>query len=209
MAQNTDSFQKLFKTAKEQQGFFTTRQAVAAGYSEKNHAFHVGRKTWIREERGIYRLSQFPESDDADLILWALWSRDRKGKTQGVYSHQTALRIHELTDQNPPKLHMTVPPTFRRSVPIPKILVLHRGVLDPKDSEIKKGYTVTKVKRTLEDLSQEGAVSEEVIRQGLEEGIRRGVLTLREFHKSPVLSKMSTKVRRMAAGERRLNSNGF
>jgi predicted transcriptional regulator of viral defense system len=203
MSQNTDSFKKLFKTAKEQQGFFTTHQAATAGYSEKNYAYHVGRKTWVREERGIYRLSQFPESDDADLVLWALWSRDRKGKLQGVYSHQTALRIHELTDQNPSKLHMTVPPTFRRSVPIPKILVLHRGVFDSKDVEVKKGYAVTKVRRTLEDLSQENAVSVEVIRQGLEEGIRRGVLTLREIRESPVLSKMSAQARRVAAGGRR------
>jgi predicted transcriptional regulator of viral defense system len=203
MAQNTESFQKLYKTAKEQQGFFTTRQALAAGYSEKNYAFHVGRNNWVREERGIYRISQFPESDDADLILWALWSRDRKGKTQGVYSHQTALRIHELTDQNPSKLHMTVPPTFRRSVAIPKILMLHRGNLGPKDIEVKKGYAVTKVRRSLEDLSQDGSVSEEVIRQGLEEGLRRGVLTLREVHESPILKKMFTQARRMAAGGRR------
>jgi predicted transcriptional regulator of viral defense system len=202
MARNTDSFQELFKTAKEQQGFFTARQAVASGYSEKNHAFHVNRGTWVREVRGIYRLAQFPEPEDADLILWSLWSRDRKGKTQGIYSHQTALRVHELTDLNPPKLHLTVPPVFRRSAPIPKVLVLHRGMVEPKDVERKKGYTVTNVRRTLEDLALEKSVTEEILRQGVEEGIRRGILKLREVSDSPVLRKMAPLARRAAGGGR-------
>jgi predicted transcriptional regulator of viral defense system len=202
MAQNTDSYQKLFKTALAQEGFFTTRQAVEAGYSAKNHAYHVNRGTWVREERGIYRLSRFPESQEGDLILWSLWSRDRKGRTQGVYSHQTALRIHELTDLNPSRLHMTVPPAFRRSAPTPKVLVLHRQEFGLGDVEQMKGYGVTKVRRTLEDLAGEGSVTEVTIRQGVEEGVRRGILTLREVGESPVLRKMAPLARRVAAGSR-------
>ena len=202
MAQNTDSFQKLFKTAREQQGFFTTRQAVASGYSEKNHAYHVNSGAWVREERGIYRIAQFPEAEDSDLILWSLWSRDRKGQTQGIYSHQTALRIHELTDLNPPKLHMTVPRAFRRSAPIPKVLVLHRGIVEPKDVEKKKGYAVTNVRRTLEDLAHDKSVTEGILRQGVEEGIRLGILSLQEVSGSLSLRKMLPLARRAAGGER-------
>ncbi|SRR5665213_495513 len=202
MAQNTDSYQKLFNIAKEQQGFFTTRQAVAAGYSEKNHAYHVNSGTWIREERGIYRIAQFPEPDDADLILWSLWSRDRKGQTQGIYSHQTALRIHDLTDLNPSKLHLTVPMLFRRSAPTPKVLVLHRGIPNPKDIEKRKGYAVTNLRRTLEDLTIEKSVTDAILRQGVEEGIRRGILSLREVSDSPLLQKMAPMARRFAAGGR-------
>jgi predicted transcriptional regulator of viral defense system len=202
MPRNTDSYQKLFKTAMAQQGFFTARQAVAAGYSEKNHAFHVNRGTWFREERGIYRLAQFPEPVDSDLILWSLWSRDREGRTQGIYSHQTALRIHELTDLNPSKLHLTVPPVFRRSAPIPKVLVLHRGEVEEKDAEQRKGYAVTNVRRTLEDLAREKSVTEGILRQGIGEGIRRGILRLREVVDSPLLRKMAPLARKAAGGER-------
>ena len=182
----------------EQQGFFTPRQAVAAGYSEKNHAFHVNRGTWVREERGIYRIAQFPEPEDSDLILWSLWSRDRSGQTEGVYSHQTALRIHELTDLNPPKLHLTVPPDFRRSAPTPKVLALHRGVLESKDIEQRKGYGVTNVRKTLEDLTMEESVTDAILRQGVEEGIRGGTLTLREVVGSPILGKMAPMARKVA-----------
>jgi predicted transcriptional regulator of viral defense system len=202
MPRNTDSYQKLYKVALEQQGFFTSRQAVAAGYSEKNHAFHVNRGTWVREERGIYRIAQFPESQDPDLILWSFWSCDRKGKPQGIYSYQTALRVHELTDLNPPKLHMTVPLAFRRSAPTPKVLVLHRGVVEPKDIEQRKGYGVTNVRRTLEDLAHEKSVTEGILRQGVEEGIRRGILSLREVEGSLLLRKMLPMARRAAGGGR-------
>jgi predicted transcriptional regulator of viral defense system len=203
MTQNTHFFQKLFKTAKEQQGFFTTRQAVDSGYSDKNHAYYVDSGIWVREERGIYRIAQFPDSEDADLVLWALWSRDRQGRTQGVYSHQTALRIHELTDLNPSKMHLTVPPGFRRNAPTPKILVLHRGVLEPKDIEQRKGFGVTNVRRTLEDLAREQSVTEAVLRQGVVEGVRRGLLGLREVADSPLLRKMGALARRVADGGRR------
>jgi hypothetical protein len=66
---------------------------------------------WIREHRGIYRLALFPMADRPDLVLWALWSRNRAEETEGVYSHQTALSLYELSDLNPSKVHMTVPRT--------------------------------------------------------------------------------------------------
>jgi len=204
MAQNTDSSKKLLKTAQAREGFFTTRQAVQAGYSEKNHAYHVTRGTWVREERGIYRIAQFPEPEDAELILWALWSRDRKGTVLGVYSHQTALRIHELTDLNPPKLHMTVPQKFRRSAPAPKILILHRDTLDPGEIEQKRGYAVTKVRRTLEDLFKTESVTDGVIRQGVEEGVRKGILGLKEVAESPTLRKWVALARKSALRDKRV-----
>jgi hypothetical protein len=44
----------------------------------------------------------------------------------GVFSHQTALSLHDLTDLNPAKLDLTVPQNFRRGIPIPEVLRLHR-----------------------------------------------------------------------------------
>jgi predicted transcriptional regulator of viral defense system len=202
MTRITDSFKKLYQSVQAQDGFFTTRQAMDAGYSAKNHAYHVNRGTWVREERGIYRLAQFPEPEDSDLILWALWSRDRKGRVQGVYSYQTALRIHGLTDLNPAKLHMTIPPQFRRSAPTPKILALHRDVIESRDIERRKGFGVTTVRRTLEDLAREGRVTDEVIRQGVEEGVRQGVLKVRDVAETPLLAKMKSLARKVADGRR-------
>ncbi len=99
--------EKLYKYAVRQQGMFTTKQAEAAGYQRNNHPYHVSKGNWIREMRGIYRLPMFPQDDeDAQLVLWHLWARNRDEQPQGVYSHDTALRIYDLSDLMPAKLHM-------------------------------------------------------------------------------------------------------
>jgi len=42
-------------------------------------------------------------------MLWYLWSQNRQEIPKGVYSHNTALSLHELSDLMPSKLHMTAP----------------------------------------------------------------------------------------------------
>ena len=108
----------LFDNVEGQQGYFTAKQAAAAGYQLGSQAHHVKSGNWVRVERGIYRLARFPQSNEEQLVIYYLWSRNRAGVPEGVYSHQTALSIHELSDINPSKLHMTVPPTFRSQRPL-------------------------------------------------------------------------------------------
>jgi predicted transcriptional regulator of viral defense system len=107
---------QLFAIAESQDGYFTMAQALEAGFARSTHSCHVKAGNWLREHRGIYRLRQYPRTDHGHLVLWSLWSRDRHGVPQGVYSHATALALRDLSDANPSKLHMTVPPAFRRAV---------------------------------------------------------------------------------------------
>ncbi len=171
----------LFEVAEEQQGYFTAKQAAAAGYQLGSQAHHVKAGNWVRVERGIYRLARFPQSSEEQLVIYALWSRNLAGKTEGVYSHQTALSIHELSDVNPAKLHMTVPSAFRRSAKVPKILVLHRARLDEKDIVQRHGFAVTRPLRAIADLAVAESVSRDIIEQALREGRQRGLITEREI----------------------------
>ncbi len=57
-----ESARQLYEIA-EQQGYFTTKQAKAAGFAENRHPYHVQIGNWMREHRGIYRLAQFPMTD--------------------------------------------------------------------------------------------------------------------------------------------------
>src|SRR5690348_11043200 len=140
--QVTTTFNALFEIVEQQQGYFTAQQATRAGYQLGSQAHHVKSGNWVRVERGIYRLARFPQSDEEQLVIYSLWSRNRKGEPEGVYSHQTALSIHELSDLNPAKLHMTVPLRFRRRAKTPKILVLHNANLPEKDEEQRQGFAV-------------------------------------------------------------------
>lgn len=173
--------ERLFETAESQQGYFTTAEAVASGFARSTHSYHVQSGNWVREHRGIYRLRRFPLSDDGHLVLWSLWSRGRSGVPQGVYSHLTALSIKELSDANPAKLHMTVPPDFRRSGEQPAILVLHKARLVPDEILQERGFDITTPTRAILDAAASGDASREMIRQALAAGKSRGLITRRDI----------------------------
>jgi predicted transcriptional regulator of viral defense system len=187
MAQShREANRRLFEVAERQQGFFTTKQAKAAGFAENTHPSHVQVGNWIREHRGIYRLALFPLSDRPDLVQWALWSRNRNEEVEGVYSHQTALSLHELSDLNPAKLHMTVPRRFRRNSEIPGILVLHYADLPASDIQEAQGFQLTRPLRTILDLMEADAVERGFIRQALRQALERGLITRQELRGTQV-----------------------
>ena len=171
-----ESERRLFEIAEAQEGFFTAKQAKAAGFAENTHPYHVQVGNWIREHRGIYRLALFPVVEHPDLVKWALWSRNRNEVTEGVYSHQTALSLYELSDVNPAKLHMTVPTHFRRNSAIPGILVLHFADLADEDVQTAQGFRRTRPLRTILDLIEADTVERAFLRQALRQALDRGLI---------------------------------
>ncbi len=171
----------LFEIAEGQQGYFSARQATEVGYKPGSRNHHVKAGNWRRVEHGIYRLARFPQSDEEQLVVYSLWLRNRAGRPEGAYSHQTALSLHGLSDANPARLHVTVPLWFRRTVRVPKVLVLHRGHLSPTEVEQRHGFRVTRPFRTVIDLAKDERVPRDIIAQALAEGRRRGLITLREI----------------------------
>jgi predicted transcriptional regulator of viral defense system len=184
--------QRLFQIASEQQGYFTASQAIAAGFQDATHPYHLKNEDWIREWRGVYRIARYPQTETGQYVLWSLWSRNRQGICLGVYSHETALSLFELSDAMPEKLHMTVHPTFRRHSEIPHVLVLHRGKIMPRDIEEREGYRVIKPARAIVDIILEESVSVEVVRQAYREGKQRGLIRDTDFdryHKNPEIDR--------------------
>ena len=178
-----DAERRLFEIAEGQQGFFTAKQAKAAGFAENTHPYHVQVGNWIREHRGIYRLALFPTAEHPDLVKWALWSKNRDEVMEGVYSHQTALSLYELSDLNPAKLHMTVPTHFRRNSEIPAILVLHHADLPDEDIQTAQGFKYTRPLRTILDLIEVDSVERAFLRQALRQALHRGLITRSEVRR--------------------------
>jgi hypothetical protein len=203
MAQShREASRRLFEIAEQQQGFFTTKQAKAAGFAENTHPYHVQVGNWIREYRGIYRLALFPVADRPDLVLWALWSRNRNEEVEGVYSHHTALSLYDLSDLNPAKLHLTVPPAFRRNSDIPGILVLHYADLPESDVQTAQGFKFTRPLRTILDLIEDGTVERGFIRQALKQALDRGLISRQQIRSTqmggPVRKIVEDLLRRVA-----------
>src|SRR5687767_543553 len=99
---------RLYATAEAQQGHFTTAQAASAGFSPQLLAKHIQARRITRERRGVYRLVHFPAMEHEELMVVWLWA-DRAG----VFSHQTALFLHGLSDVLPSRLHLTLPLAWR------------------------------------------------------------------------------------------------
>jgi len=171
----------LINLASSQGGFFTSKQAASIGYTAPKRNYHVHAGNWVHERRGIFRLATQPLPPRPDLILWWLWSRNRQDEPQGVYSHETALSLHELTDLMPSRFHMTVPSGFRRSAAIPRSVVLHFNNLPPSDVERIDGVPVTSALRTLLDVSASGKVPAEDLRHAFNEAVRTGKITRAEI----------------------------
>ena len=140
-----DLQRQLTKLAASQSGFFSAAQAKDIGYSYQAQKYHADRGNWVKVERGIYRIPEWPIGHFDHLVQWTLWSRGR-----AVVSHDTALAVHDLGDVNPSRVHLTVPPDFRAEAPG---AVLHRGEIPAQDLERREGFRVTTPFRTLLDVA--------------------------------------------------------
>jgi len=135
----------LREEARKSAGYFTATQARAAGYADSVHGYHVDQGDWIKAMRGIYRLAEFPAPARPDLVVFSLWSRDRNGVPQGIFTHDTARQIHGLERHIDGPVHMTVPRLFRKNADTPEGLVLHKYDLADSAWEQRDGFRVLRI----------------------------------------------------------------
>jgi predicted transcriptional regulator of viral defense system len=162
----------LYTTAAAQGGHFTTAQAQAAGYYPQLLTKYLNNGRIVRIRRGVYRLVHFPPGDHEDLVVFWLWSN-----RTGVFSHETALALHQLSDALPAKAHLTLPSSWKsRRLKVPTGLVLHFSDIEDVDRAWAGAVQVTTPARTLNDCAMSG-VSPELVQQAIEEGVDRGLFT--------------------------------
>ncbi len=170
------SWDRLYETAGAQDGHFTTQQAVDAGYSSQLLLKHIRGGRVARVRRGIYRLVHFPAGEHEELAVVWLWS-----ERSGVFSHQTALALHGLSDVLPEQLHLTLPAEWRqRRFRMPSGVVLHHAVV-PLDERAWFGpVPVTSPRLTLGDCAR-AFFSPDLLRQAAQQALRRGLVVRGEL----------------------------
>jgi hypothetical protein len=174
---HTKAVDRLAKIAVNQSGYFTARQARQAGFQEATHPYHVRAGHWIREHRGIYRLSWFPRKPTSVLWCWFLWSADRLGEPQGTFSQQTALFLLGLSPNLLEPFLLTVPTHFRRNSDIPANIHIRKACLEPGDVQIVDSLRTTNALRTLKDLIGEKAISNAELVMLIEQAERKGLIS--------------------------------
>lgn len=173
----------LAAEAARQGGYFTARQAIAVGYLYPQQHYHVSTGGWERVARGVYRLRDFPLVERGDLIILSLLSHDRSSQPQVVVSHETALMLHDLSDANSARIHLTAPSDFRRQMPLG--VALHHGRLDPHDWEERDGYRVTTPLRTLCDIAT-SPQSWPYLDAAVHDALRMGMVRPRDLLSAPI-----------------------
>ena len=161
----------LFEIAAAQEGLFTTQQAAEAGYSPQLLAHHLDAGRMIRVRRGIYRLVHFPMGDHEDLTVVWLWSDQ-----EGVFSHQTALALHDLSDVLPSQVHLTLPEAWRkRRLQVPDGVILHYGDVSESERRWFGPVPATAPLRTLEDCTAEH-LPPDLLRGAARDALDRGLV---------------------------------
>ena len=169
----TEKSNRLFALAESQQGYFTSADAKRLGYDYPHQHFHVKQGNWIRVDRGIFRLKKFPSARHEDLMRWWLWSRKK-----AVLSHETAAALYDLGDLLPSKIHLTVPPGFRKKAA--RALVLHRATLGESEIEKLEGLPATKPLRTILDLAR-SHLDDERLEAVARDAILKGLISSKEL----------------------------
>jgi len=143
----TPNWDRLFEMAVGQDGHFTTKQAAEAGYSPQLLIKYLKNGRVTRVRRGVYRIVHFPAAEHEDLATIWLWS-----EKAGVFSHETALLLHNLSDALPRKVSLTLPADWaRRRLRVPNGVLIHHADV-PKNDRVEMGaIPVTNPLRTLCD----------------------------------------------------------
>lgn len=176
----------LYATAEAQAGHFTTTQAAEAGYSPQLLHKYLASARITRVRRGIYRLVHFPASEHEDLVVLWLWSEH-----VGVFSHATALALHDLSDVLPAKVHMTLPPAWRRRrLRVPQGLVLHHADIDARDRAWLDALPLTSPQRTLRDCI-DAHLSPELVEQAIQQARERGLIPAKQASRFTALLEQS------------------
>ena len=172
MRQSRHTLQRdLYAVAEGQGGYFTAAQAAAAGYRYPQQVYQRRLGAWEPIDRGLFRLRNFPPGEHEDLIRWSLWSRDRRGEIRATVSHETAADLYGFGDVMPARIHLTVPPGFRK--PAPDGCVLHIARLTPADIAARGGFRVTTPIRTVLDLAA-SPLAEDQFAKVLRDALRTG-----------------------------------
>lgn len=167
-----DLRREIQSLAFRQAGYFTAAQALQVGYSYQAQKYHVDHGNWLRVDRALFRLPGWPTATEDTFVRWTLWSRGH-----GVVSHDTALLVHELSDLDPARVHLTVNPGF---TPRDAALSIHVAAVPEPDLEQRDGWRVTAPLRTLLDAAASDT-SQEHIDSAVATAVSRGLVSVRRL----------------------------
>ncbi|QAY73134.1 hypothetical protein ET445_07020 [Agromyces protaetiae] len=164
--------QELWNVAVEQDGYVTAHDLKVLGLDKNTLAELAHRGKLSREAFGVYRFEEFPHSRAADYRFAVLWT----GRPAAVLSHDTALSLLELSDINPPDIHVTVPVGERIRRAGGQGVVVHHEDLDESELGWWEGIRCVKPFTAIRQ-AIDTHVPAQLIEQAIVEARSRGEIT--------------------------------
>ena len=162
----------LLEIASEQAGYLTSAQAREAGFSRPLLQHHIATGKLQRAGRAIFRVRWFPSHPFEEYVVPWLWS-----ERAGVFSHTTALALHQLSDVLPSRMHLTLPSSWaRRRLKVPEGVLLHYADIPPRERTWHEFVPVTTPIRAVRECTDDGLPGD-LLDQAIREGLQRGLFT--------------------------------
>lgn len=161
----------LHAVAFQQAGYFTAAQALEVGYFYQAQKYHADAGNWLRVDRALFRLPEWPADADDVYVRWTLWSEGR-GRSCPT---SPPCQFTDCPTSIPSKVHLTVPPGFGA---VDDLVALHVDVLTEDERERRRGWAVTTPLRTLVDAAA-SELSQEHVDRAVADAVRLGATTRR------------------------------
>lgn len=94
-----------------------------------------------------------------------------------MVSHESALDVHGLGDVDPARVHLFVPPGFRRRA---DAVVLHRQIVPDRDAQERMGYRVSTPARAVAECAAD-SLPQELLDGAVADALERGLTSPRQL----------------------------
>jgi hypothetical protein len=152
--QTLTSMYDELRSLRDKHGIFLRREAIALGYTDVHLARAVRHGSIVRLRHGTYMFKDewepLSHNERHAVVAMAVL---RTAKTKLVFSHGTAVVLHEAPTWELPLDNVQVTRTDRKGGRTEAGLAQHRGLLLPPDIENKDGYRLTTPTRTALDVT--------------------------------------------------------
>lgn len=160
--------------ATEQHGYVTPADAREHGINPMNLVRMAQRGTLERRATGVYRLLLTPPGPLDAYVEAVLWPQG----VRGVLAAETALDLYELSDVNPTKIHIVIPPEHRVRRAVPAAYRVRHELLDPDDVTAFEGLPIVTPARAIRQAAADH-LGPALIAQAIDQGEQNGRVTRR------------------------------
>lgn len=159
----------LYALANAHGGYFSVHEAAQVGLSSPYLSHYRQGGDIVPAFRGVYRLANFPPGEHEELtVAWLATDQ------QAVFSHETALQLHGLSDVLPNRIHVSLSSSWRRRL-LPDGVERHYIQTPITERSWVGDVPVTTPSRTLADCSA-AHVAPELVVQAIHQARSRGLI---------------------------------